>query len=50
MTVKQVVKGGPLSISFGIETMRDIPVTAEELIRRADEKMYKSKKEKSSDI
>jgi two-component system cell cycle response regulator len=50
MTLSQAVKGGPLSISFGIETMKDVPVTAEELIRRADEKMYKAKKEKSSDI
>ena len=39
----------PLSISYGIETMKDVPVTAEELIHRADEKMYKAKKEKSSD-
>ena len=35
-----------LSISFGIETMKDTPMTAADLIRRADEKMYQAKKEK----
>ena len=50
MPVNQAAEGVSLSISFGIETMKDVPVTAEELIRRADEKMYKAKKEKSSDI
>ncbi|MDR1771700.1 MAG: GGDEF domain-containing protein [Hungatella sp.] len=50
MAVRQAVKEEPLSISYGIETMKEVPVTAEELIRRADEKMYKAKKEKSSDI
>ncbi|WP_349948295.1 GGDEF domain-containing protein [Lacrimispora sp. BS-2] len=50
MPVRQAVKGVPLSISYGIETMNEVPVTAEELIRRADGKMYKAKKEKSSDI
>ncbi len=50
MPLSQAVKGGPLSISFGIETMKDFPVTAEELIRRADEKMYKAKKGKKARI
>ncbi|ROR28488.1 diguanylate cyclase with GGDEF domain [Mobilisporobacter senegalensis] len=38
-----------LSISFGIETMREIPRTAEELIRLSDQKMYKSKRKKNKD-
>ena len=39
-----------LSISFGIETMKDVPMTAAELIRKADEKMYKAKKEQCAEI
>ncbi|MFT4106516.1 MAG: GGDEF domain-containing protein [Lacrimispora sp.] len=35
-----------LSISFGIETMKGDPMTAADLIRRADEKMYRAKKAK----
>ncbi|WP_367568893.1 GGDEF domain-containing protein [Lacrimispora sp.] len=35
-----------LSISFGIETMKNTPMTAADLIRRADEKMYQAKKAK----
>ncbi len=35
-----------LSISFGIETMKDTPMTAADLIRRADKKMYQAKKAK----
>lgn len=50
MPVNQAEEGVSLSISFGIETMKDVPVTAEELIRRADEKMYKAKKDKNSEI
>lgn len=36
-----------LSISCGIETMRDVPMTAEELIRAADQKMYLAKRRKT---
>lgn len=39
-----------LSISFGIGTMNNEPMTVTELIRQADEKMYQSKKEKNSRI
>jgi len=35
-----------ISISFGIETMKDVPRTAEELICLADRKMYKAKSER----
>ncbi|WMJ75984.1 MULTISPECIES: GGDEF domain-containing protein [unclassified Sedimentibacter] len=38
-----------LSISFGIETMKDVPRTAEELIRLSDKKMYKDKKNKQQE-
>lgn len=37
------VKSG-VSVSYGIETMHEIPMTAEEIIRNADEKMYRVKK------
>ena len=33
-----------LTVSFGIATMRDMPVTAKELLRCADRNMYKAKK------
>ncbi|WP_077610994.1 GGDEF domain-containing protein [Clostridium sp. Marseille-P2415] len=48
ISADQLMKASHLSISFGIETMKDIPMTAEELIRRADEKMYQAKNAKSS--
>jgi len=35
---------GYLSISFGIKTMREIPMTADELINFADHEMYKAKR------
>ncbi|WP_143318886.1 GGDEF domain-containing protein [Clostridium sp. HBUAS56010] len=35
-----------LSLSFGINTMEDVSVTAKDLIRAADKKMYLSKKHK----
>lgn len=37
-------KAGPcLNISYGIETMRETPMTAREMLRSADEKMYRVK-------
>lgn len=50
MPVSKAMVNIPLSISYGIEIMSRTPVTAEELIRRADEKMYKAKKEKNPGI
>ncbi len=35
-----------LSLSFGIKTMEEIPITAKEMIRDADKKMYLAKKQK----
>lgn len=40
------IESSHLSISYGIETMRGIPRTAEELIRLSNQKMYQSKREK----
>ncbi len=40
--------GAFLSVSWGIETMDEIPMTAGELIRRADQKMYRSKRDKAA--
>ena len=37
-----------LSISFGIETMTETPLTAEELIDHADKKMYQAKRSRST--
>ncbi|HCF38876.1 MAG TPA: GGDEF domain-containing protein [Thermosipho africanus] len=37
------------SISFGIETMKDVPRTSKELIRLSDMKMYKDKKNKKQE-
>lgn len=44
------VKGGNVAVtaSMGIQTMEDTAFTAEELIRRADEKMYRAKKASKS--
>lgn len=39
----QKIQTSNLSVSFGIATMKDTPITAVELIRRADENMYKAK-------
>lgn len=39
-----------LSISYGMKTMRDIQMTAEELIKFADQEMYKVKRNKESSI
>lgn len=39
-------KSMKLSLSFGIKTMDETPITATEMIRDADEKMYLAKKQK----
>ena len=39
-----------LSISFGIKTMNETAYTAKELIRLADENMYKAKNRKANPI
>lgn len=41
------IEGIRLSISYGIETMEETPMTAEELIRAADQKMYRAKMRKA---
>ncbi len=41
-------RGAGLAISYGIETMQETPLTAQELIRRADQNMYKAKEIKQS--
>lgn len=39
-------KSMKLSLSFGIKTMEETPITAKEMIRDADKKMYLAKKQK----
>ena len=44
LSVGEIGVKSRISVSYGIETMHEIPMTADELIRNADEKMYRVKK------
>lgn len=43
IAIKRKKAGPRLNISYGIETMRETPMTAREMLRSADEKMYRVK-------
>lgn len=43
IAIKRKKAGLRLNISYGIETMRETPMTAREMLRSADEKMYRVK-------
>lgn len=43
ISIKRRKAGSRLNISYGIETMKENPMTAKEMLRAADEKMYRVK-------